>query len=103
MERNKEKVNSPGKTVQNMKEILKTIIFRVMVYIFGKMEGNILEIGKRTKCMAKDNLLGSMVRSTMVIMLMTKSKVSENLSGPTERSIEGSGKTANSMDKVASY
>ena len=46
-----------------MRVIFRKIIFMGKVHIHGKMQDNILEIGKITKCMEAERLLGLMVEN----------------------------------------
>lgn len=49
--------------------------------MFGKTEGSMREIGKITKWMDQECLLGLMEENTLVIIKMIKKMASENLSG----------------------
>ena len=85
-----------------MKATSRTTTFRGWGSITGKTEENIAEIGRRTWCTERDSSPGSMERSTMATIKMTRKKGSGNLSGLTERFTEVSGRMVSSMVKVAS-
>ena len=57
-----------------IKENPKIIKYMVMVFILGQMEEFIREIGFRTKCVGRVNLLGLMVEAIKVVIKMIKKK-----------------------------
>jgi len=70
------------------------------VYLNGQTVGGLRVAGKRINFTAEEYTLGQMAEATMENILKIKSKALEFISGLTEKSMKGTGKTASSMVRV---
>lgn len=86
--------------VHHMMENLMRIILRVLDYIYGLMEEDIMDNGNLIKWMVKVNLHGQMVENIQENMFKIKNKDMVHLNGQMVKSIKEIGIMVHNMDQV---
>ena len=95
-----EKGNSSGEMDQCTLVILLIIIFKDMVFIYGRIRGVMMESGRIIKWKEKEHLLGLIIGRMLESIKMIKKMGMGFLNGVTDGSIKVFGKMGNNMEKV---